>query len=190
MKIRLSALLLILAAVSLPATAAQPGEVDLTPVTSALTTKPTVNIRFGPAMMSGFAETMRESNPEMAGILASVTGLRLMVFEDADSTAAEPEVSGLIERLNDDGWSPAIQVRDDGTQVDLYLMESSEFVNGLTLLLRDGSDVVFANIHGDLDPVMIGKLIGSGQAMSGFDLDGLMEQIQQSGNDGDDDKTE
>lgn len=179
MKTRLSALLLILAAFSLAATAAQPGEVDLAPVASALTTKPTVNIRFGPAMMAGFAETMRESNPEMARILGSVTGLRLMVFEDADSTTAEPEVSGLIERLNDEGWSPAIQVRDDGTRVDLYLMESSEFVNGLTLLLRDGSDVVFANIHGDLDPVMIGKLIGSGQAMSGFDLDGLMEQIQQ-----------
>lgn len=190
MKTNLSALLLILAVVTLPVTAAEPGEVDLTAVTSTLTTKPTVNIRFGPAMMAGFAETMRESNPEMAKILGSVTGLRLMVFEDADSTAAEPEVSGLIERLNDEGWSPAIQVRDDGTRIDLYLIESSEFVNGLTFMLRDGSDAVFANIHGDLDPVMIGKLVGSGQAMSGLDLDGLMKQIQKSGNDGDDGDTE
>lgn len=187
MKTNLSALLLILAVVTLPVTAAEPGEIDLTPVTSALTTKPTVNIRFGPAMMAGFAETMRESNPEMAKILGSVTGLRLMVFEDADSTAAEPEVSGLIEQLNDNGWTPAIEIQDNGTRIDLFLIESGEFVNGLTFLLRDGSDAVFANIHGDLDPVMIGKLIGSGQAMGNLDLDGLMEQFQQTDSDGEDD---
>lgn len=187
MKTNLSVLLLLLASVCLPVAAAQPGEVDLSPVTSTLTTKPTVNIRFGPAMMAGFAETMRESNPEMAKILGSVTGLRVMVYEDADSAAAEPQVSGLIEQLHNSGWTPAIEIQDNGTRVDLFLIESGEFVSGLTLLLRDGSDAVFANIHGQLDPVMIGRLIGSGQAMSGLNLGELMEQFQQAESKEDDD---
>lgn len=184
MKTTLSALMLSLFLVlaGAPAAAADTGRIDLAPLASEMAAKPKVNINFGPAMMAGFAETMRESNPEMAGVLASVSGLRLMVYEGVDSTAAEPQVASLIDRLGSDGWSPAIMVQDDETSIDLYLKESDEFVTGLLLLLRDGDDAaVFANIHGEMDPVVIGKLIGSGQAMNGLDLDGLMNQIQGEG---------
>lgn len=187
MKTVLSTLVLVLALIGFQphATAAGSGQVELDSLAATLADKPKVNIRFGPAMMSGFAETLRESNPELADVLASVTGLRLMVFENVDSQAAEPQIADIIADLNGEGWAPAIQVQDDETLIDLYMIESGEFVKGLTLLLRDGTDtVVFANIHGDLDPVVIGKLIGSGQAMQGMDFDELMGQIQ-SGENGD-----
>lgn len=70
-------------------------------------------------------------------------------------------------------------INDDDTRINLLLLESGTTVSGLVLLLRDGADTaVFANIHGTLDPVVIGRMIGSIQGGQGFDLEGLMEQFQ------------
>jgi hypothetical protein len=74
-------------------------------------------------------------------------------------------------------WSAmqAVTLRTVTSRAD----ESGLQVKGLVLLVRDGKDtVVLANIHGDLDAVSIGKLIGSGKMMGGFDLGGLMDQFQ------------
>ncbi len=155
------------------------GRVDLAPLAGSLGVTPKVNINFGPAMMAGFAETLRQANPEMAGVLGGVTGLRVMVFEGVDTRGAEPQVLGIIDQLAARGWTPAVTVEDDDTRINLLLLESDTAVNGLVLLLRDGADTaVFANIHGTLDPIMIGRMIGSGQAMQGLDLEALMGQFQ------------
>jgi hypothetical protein len=184
MKSTLLSLLLctLLALASAPAAAADSGRIDLAPLAATLDAKPRVNINFGPAMMAGFAETLRQSSPDLAEILQSVTGLRLMVFENVDSTPAQAQFMSLIEQLDSSGWTPALKVDDDDTLVDLYLNESGQLVKGMVLLVRDGKDtVVMANIHGDLDAVSIGKLIGSGKMMGGVDLGGLMGQFQGNG---------
>jgi hypothetical protein len=181
MKITLTALFLGLALtiVGNPALAADNGRIDLNPLATTIGVKPKVNINFGPAMMSGFAETLRHGSPELADVLQGVTGLRLMVFETANTRIAEPLVLDIIDQLGFDGWTPAITIEDDETRINILLLESGDFVTGLTLLLRDGDDTaVFANIHGRLDPVVVGKLIGSGQAMQGLDLEGLFGQFQ------------
>ena len=164
---------------AVPALSAADGRVDLAPLASNMEAKPKVNVHFGSAMMLGFAEAMRQSNPDVAGILEGVTGMRVMVFEDADTREVEPQVLDIIEHLTNSGWTPAVTVEDDETRINLLLLESGALVNGLVLLLRDGtSTAVFANIHGNLDPVIIGQLIGSGQGMNDLDLGGLMEQFQ------------
>jgi hypothetical protein len=185
MKISLTSLLLCLtlsltlASTSVPARASDTGQVDLAPLAATMDATPKVNLAFGPAMMAGFAETMRQNNPELADILKSVRGLRVMVYEGIDNTGAQDPIVELVNRLGAQGWSPALTVRDDTTKVDLLLIESDQYVNGLTLLVRDGkSTAVFANIHGNLDPVVIGRLIGSGKAMGDFSLEGLMGHIQ------------
>jgi hypothetical protein len=170
---------LVLASISPPGHAADSGRVDLAPLASSIGASPKVNINFGPAMMAGFAETLRQSNSDVAGVLAGVSGLRLMVFEDVDTRLAESQVLDIIDQLGLSGWTPAITVEDDETRINILLLESGEFVSGLVLLLRDGDDTaIFANIHGALDPVMIGKLIGSGQAMSDLNLEDLLGQFQ------------
>lgn len=156
------------------------GQVDLDPIAGAIGITPKVNLNFGPAMMRGFAESFRGNNAELAGIIDSVAGLRLMVFEDA---GINPAMRGRIEEtaseLSVAGWTPAMEVRDGETRVDLFLNESEEFVEGLVLMVLDGDDTaVFANIYGDLDPVVIGKLIGSGNALDGMELDDLAGQLQ------------
>ena len=155
------------------------GRVDLNELAGSLGATPKVNINFGPAMMAGFAETLRQANPELAGALGGVTGLRLMVFEGVDTRGAEPQVLGIIDQLGGSGWTPAVTVEDGDTRINILLLESDTTIGGLVLLLRDGADTaVFANIHGTLDPVLIGRMIGSGQGMQGLDLEALMGQFQ------------
>ena len=170
---------LALATIIAPIQAADSGRVDLAPLASTIGATPKVNINFGSAMMAGFAETLRQSNPDLADVLAGVSGMRLMVFEGVDTHGAEPQILDIIDQLGFSGWTPAITVEDDDTRINIMLLESGQFVTGLVMLVRDGTDTaVFANIHGNLDPVLIGKLIGSGQAMNGFDFGGLMGQFQ------------
>jgi hypothetical protein len=179
MKTHFSVLILSLSIlISVPVMAANSGRVDLAPIAATLGDAPKVNINFGPAMISGFAETMRKSSPELAEMLTTVSGLRLMVFENIDTSAAESRIAAIIDELDAGGWTAALTVRDDDTLIDIYLKESMDFVDGLVLLLRDGpGTAVIANIHGRLDPVSIGKLIG-GQSMDGYNLGSLMNQFQ------------
>jgi len=155
------------------------GRFDLGPIAGAVGASPKVNLNFGPAMMKGFAESLRGSNAELAGIIDSVSGLRLMVFEDVGIEEARGRVAEAASELGTAGWTPAMEVRDGDTRVDLFLNESDQFVEGLVLMVIDGDDTaVLANVYGDLDPVVIGKLIGSGDALNGLDLGDLAGQFQ------------
>ena len=95
-----------------------PGQVDLEPVKELFGTTPKVNINFGSAMMRGFAEGFRETNAQVADLVGSVTGLRVMVFEDVDGGEASSFVADTTASLTDAGWTPAAEVRDDGDQGD------------------------------------------------------------------------
>lgn len=159
------------------------GQVDLKPIADAIGSTPKVNLNFGSAMMKGFAESFRGSNAELAGIIDSISGLRLMVFEDIDTSGARGQVEQTVGALSKAGWTPAMEVRDGDSHVDLFLNESENFVEGLVLMVLDGDDTaVFANIYGDIDPVVIGKLIGSGNALDGLDFDDLASQFQSMSN--------
>lgn len=165
------------------------GRIDLNPIADAIDATPKVNLNFGPAMMKGFAESFRGSNAELAGIIDSISGLRLVVFEGIDTAGARAQVDATVEDLSGAGWTPAMEVRDGDSHVDLFLNESDEFVEGLVLMVLDGDDTaVFANIYGDIDPVVIGKLIGSGDGFSGVNFDDLASQFQSmSGNEAESD---
>jgi hypothetical protein len=159
-----------LVATSLAAQSPTNGQFDLSGLSGDLS--PKVNINFGPAMMSGFAESMAESNEDLSSILGGVTGLRLMVFEDVETTGLEPGIRSAVDRLTASGWSRAVQVRDDDTLIDLFMMETPEFVKGLVLMLRDDGDtLILANVHGDLDPAAVGRLVASGNAFDGWNFD-------------------
>lgn len=76
-------------------------------------------------------------------------------------------------------------MREDDANVDMFLNEAGEFVKGLVLMVtEDGGTAVFVNIHGDLDPVVIGKLIGSGDALQSLDFDEFASRFQSMAKDG------
>jgi hypothetical protein len=175
---------------AVPAQEADIGQVDLSPIAEAMGETPKVNLNFGPAMMRGFAESLRQSSPELADVIASVAGLRLMVYEDVDGGVARERVAATTASLSRAGWTPAVEVREDDAHVDMYLNESEQFVEGLVLVVTEaGGNAVFANVYGDLDPVVIGKLIGNGRALQDLDLEALTGQFR-SISDGDGTETE
>jgi hypothetical protein len=177
---RLIPVLMLLAA-SAPALAqnADVGQIDLSPVTAAIDATPKVNINFGPAMMRGFAESFRANSPELADVIGSIAGIRLVVFEDVETSAVRDHVVETTDALRRGGWTAAVEVRDDDANVDMFLNESDEYVKGLVLMVTEGGGTaVFANVYGDLDPVVIGKLIGSGDALRNLDLDDFASQFQ------------
>lgn len=146
------------------------GQFDIAALSGDLS--PKVNINFGTAMMSGFAESMSESNPDLSDILRGVSGLRLMVFEDVDTSGVEPGIQDAIAQLNRDGWSQAMKIESDDTFIDLFMIESAEFVEGMVLLLRDDDDtLVLANMHGELNAAAVGRLLASGKAFDGWNID-------------------
>lgn len=178
MLVPITIVLMLFWAMSAPAQESAVGRVDLSTLAEAFGAAPKVNINFGSAMMAGFAETVRGQNPQAAEVLAGVTGLRVMVFEDVDSAQAKGRVTEVTARMAGEGWTPALEVRDDDANVDMFLIESGQFVKGLTVLILADDTAVFANIHGNLDPVVVGRLIAQGNALGGLDLDGLMGQLQ------------
>jgi len=139
--------------------------------------EPKVNINFGPAMMAGFAESLSGANPDMSTVLGGIQGLRLVVFEDLDASAAlDNEIEVAIDQLIGEGWNQALQVREDSESVDLFMIESGQFVTGMVLMIRESSEtVVLANIHGEMDPVLVGRMISSGNLFDGFDFDSVFE---------------
>lgn len=161
------------------------GQVDLEPVKDLFGTTPKVNINFGSAMMRGFAEGFRETNADIADLVGSVSGIRIMVFEDVDGGQARTWVSDTTFALTGDGWTPAVEVRDGDDHVDIYMKESADFVDGIVLMVTEAGngDAVFINIFGALDPVFIGKTLGGGIDFNDFDLEDLME-MHQDGSEG------
>jgi len=154
---------------------AQDGEFNIEQLAGGL--EPKVNINFGPAMMAGFAESMSSANPDMSSVLGGIQGLRLMVFEDLGNTAGlENAIDMAVDQLLGGGWSQALQVNEDDEQVDLYMRESGQFVTGMVLMVRESGDsVVLANIHGEMDPVLVGRIVSSGNMFESLDFDGMFD---------------
>lgn len=165
--------LLLAGILAIGAAQAQDGKFNLEPMAGGL--EPKVNINFGPAMMAGFAESMATANPDLSTVLGGIQGLRLMVFEDlSDTRQLASQISSAVDDLIDSGWTRTVQVREDGEQVDLFMIESGQFVTGMVLMIRESSDTaVLANIHGEMDPVLVGRLVGSGKLFDGFDFEDM-----------------
>ena len=152
------------------------GQVDLTPMQQAIGHTAEVNLNFGNVMIRGLAEGMRGSNDRLADLLDSVAGVRVMVYEDVDAESLRPLYTETLLDLANDGWTAALEVRGDDEQVDIYVKESVDIVDGIMVMVNgeDGS-AVFVNVYGALDPVFIGQLIGKGLDFDDLDMDVLME---------------
>ncbi|MEM7053388.1 MAG: DUF4252 domain-containing protein, partial [Pseudomonadota bacterium] len=78
--------------------------------------------------------------------------------------------------LANSGWTAALEVRGDEEQVDIYLLESADLVDGVMIMVNgDDGSAVFINVYGMLDPVFIGQTIGKGLDFHDFDLEALLE---------------
>ena len=65
----------------------------------------------------------------------------------------DEDVRGFHEQMAEDGWSPLIDVKDNGKQeaVTVYSYSEGEQVTGVTVVSADPSEVTVVNIVGDVD---------------------------------------
>lgn len=155
-----------------------PGYVDFGAVSSLLGQAPEVNINFGSAMLSVFAQGMRESDSTLADLLGGLRGLRVMVFENVSGPVAREYAEATALELAATGWEQALTVRETDTNVDLFLRSANDEIRGLAIMVTetDGS-AVFINVVGRLDPATLGRLLSG----SGVNLDSLGALAEQMG---------
>jgi len=128
-------------------------------------------------MMAAAAE---EQEPEFGELASQLQRVRVRVGtlrgDDRDGVSAEFDRA--LRQLEAAGWEPIVRVDEEDEFVRVFVKQGTERIQGLTVLMNDGfEDGVLVNIVGDLDPQLVGRLIGS---MDGLpDLDGLGIDISQ-----------
>ena len=100
------------------------------------------------------AARFMDDDPETQALLRSLDGVRVRIYEvhgDEERIARNFERMG--HKLNDDGWSPVMLVREEGELVQMYAKPSDGHIKGLTIVSADGDEVVVVNVMGDIDPM-------------------------------------
>lgn len=143
--------------------------------------EPTVQIDLDPELMKLFGSAAKGADEEVASVFAGITNVRVRVYEDI----ADGATAGLLKFVEDtsrtlerDGWKSVVRVNEDGERVRIYMKlaaggASAGKIEGITLMVVDtggGSEAVFINVAGDIEPERLGR-IASGIGMNGmFDM--------------------
>lgn len=111
-------------------------------------------------------------DPEFSALVAGLEAIRVRV-----APAAELDVAGLrrdmratVSQLEGAGWHAILRVREKDEEVYVFLRESGDRIQGLTLLALDGEEVATINIVGHLDTDRLGAI---GEALELDELEDL-----------------
>ena len=135
--------------------------------------RPSVQIDLNQQML-GFvtAAAGAGGGAEAAELLAGIERVRVQVYEQLeDADAVRSFIDDASSALENDGWQPAVYVQDGDSRVRMYMQFDDDSVAGMTVMVADGSEAVFINIDGTIDPVVLGHLsrqIGIGGVMEGI----------------------
>lgn len=165
-------LLLVLAALTLAPTglaqtdaeaalARHPGFVDLDDDSLFRNEDLKIHVSIKDAMLRLVAAAARESEPELAEMMAGLLAIEVRAF-DADAqnrTSVTRTMKQTAESLKRDGWDPAVDIRLDDAQGFLYFRFDGDTPVGLAgMFLEDEGEAVFLNIVGTIDPTLVGRL--------------------------------
>ncbi len=127
-------------------------------------------------MIQLVAEATRESDPELAEVLAQLKAVEVLVFDVGEdvSDAVRRDITRQARELQKLGWTEAISIRLRDARGHVFLRIEDKVPVGLAALYHDGkaSEAVFVNIVGRIEPAQIGRLA------SKFDLDLLGEAVR------------
>lgn len=150
----------------LEALRSEPGFVDLESLDVGLgSDQQVVDIHLTGPLIKMIGEATREEDPAFADLVAGLQLVRVKIFDLEGETGSEVDVEQLERRtrellrgLQEDGWMPVVQVRDDGDHIYVAIKMRGDRIAGLTALFRDTTQLGLVNIVGDLDPVQIGRI--------------------------------
>ncbi|MDH3284727.1 MAG: DUF4252 domain-containing protein [Acidobacteriota bacterium] len=89
---------------------------------------------------------------DVAVLASKLKSVRALVINLRDGVAEEVRghLADIRRTLERDGWQKIVEVRDGDENVNVLLKSGDDVIHGITVLVTDGNEMVFANVAGDL----------------------------------------
>jgi len=113
---------------------------------------------------AGAMQTEHGEDEDLAQLVAGLERVRVQVGtpQGADASTIAHSFETAISTMEGAGWSRILRVLDEGEQVYVFARENAGRIAGLTALINDeNEEIVLVNIVGDIDPVVLGKVIAN-----------------------------
>ncbi|HET9211090.1 MAG TPA: DUF4252 domain-containing protein [Thermoanaerobaculia bacterium] len=114
----------------------------------------------GPVLHMVSAMT-RKDDPGFAAVMDGLKSIQVQVFpvKGIDTGGIKARIDRAVHWLEGHGWKSSVRVRDQGQETYIYLKQTGDRIDGLTLLSLDPKDeAVVINIVGRIDPAQLGRL--------------------------------
>lgn len=146
--------------------------------------EPSVEVNMDESMLKLFSGAAQAGTAAPTG-LEGLTSVRVLVYEDIaeDMQGVLRFVESTGTKLEGDGWSAVVRVREEGEQVRVYMKPGTDgTLSGITVMITEvggddgdndggGGEAVFVNVAGKIQPSQLGQL-ASGIGVNGV-LNGL-----------------
>jgi len=139
----------------------QPGYVPIEELGLFPRDKLEVEINIGAPILRMIAAGARKDDPGFAAVMDGLKSIQVQVFpvKGADTGAVKTRIERAVHWLESHGWQPTVRMREQGQETYIYLKQTGDRIEGLTLLSLDPKDeAVVINIVGRVDPAQIGEL--------------------------------
>jgi hypothetical protein len=131
-------------------------------------------------MIQMMAAAAEQQEPEFGELASQLQRIRVRVgqLRSDDPSGVGAEFDRAIGQLEAAGWQPMVRVDQEDELVRVFVKQGTDRIYGLTVIVNDGfEEGVLVNIVGDLDPELVGKMMGSLDSLP--DLDELGIDIDQ-----------
>jgi hypothetical protein len=127
-------------------------------------------------MIQMMAAAAAEKDPKFGELASQLQRIRVRVGSlDAENRdGVQAAFDGALERLDSAGWDPMVKVDEGDELVRVFVKQGAATIEGITVLVNDSfEEAVLVNIVGEMDPELVGRLIGSMDQMPDLDELGI-----------------
>lgn len=120
-----------------------------------------VEINLNGPLLHLIAEATKQDDPAFSTVMAGLKSIQVQAFplKGADTGAIKAKIDRAVHWLEGRGWKSTVRVRDQGAETYIYLKQTGDRIEGLTLLSLDPKDeAVVINIVGRIDPAQLGRI--------------------------------
>jgi hypothetical protein len=128
----------------------------------------TVEVSIGGALLTAMTKFDPQLH-ELAGGLKSIRAIVLSTEDAGDTAKVQSMIRDTRTRLMKNGWDALATIRDEGSVVQVLVLNDDEAIQGLVVMVAEDNEVVFANLAGVLDLAAIAA-IGEGLDLPGLDV--------------------
>jgi hypothetical protein len=117
----------------------------------------------GPLLEQACRAIAKDNEPIGAFVKQIVSISAVVIEKPTDSDKALGEMKEIAAELDDNGWDRLGRVREEGTEVWVYVLanEDDEVLDGLTVMFTEPNEIGFVNLAGRIDLELIGEFGGS-----------------------------